>query len=50
MLSTDYPLVGAFAVDELRWLHCRAGLIARCNPLNKPAGLRRCLLEPAGAK
>lgn len=49
MLSTDYP-----SSEPSQWtsfvVALPGGLIARCNPINKPAGCVDSLLEPAGAK
>jgi hypothetical protein len=49
MLSTDYP-----SSEPSQWtgysVSLPGGLIARCNPVNKPAGCIDSLLEPTGAK
>jgi hypothetical protein len=49
MLSTDYPLS-----EPSQWtsfsVGLPGGLVARCNPVNKPAGCVDSLLEPTGAK
>jgi hypothetical protein len=46
MLSTDYP-----PSEPSRWtsyvVSLPGGLVARCNPVNKPAGCVDSLLEPA---
>ena len=49
MLSTDYPLS-----EPSQWtsfsVGLPVGLVARCNPVNKPAGCVDGLLEPAAAR
>jgi hypothetical protein len=49
MLSTDYPLS-----EPSQWtgfsVGLPGGLVARCNPVNKPAGCIDRLLEPSGAQ
>jgi Phosphoinositide phospholipase C, Ca2+-dependent len=49
MLSTDYPLS-----EPSQWtsfsVGLPGGLVARCNPVNKPAGCVDSLLEPTAAK
>jgi hypothetical protein len=49
MLSTDYPLS-----EPSQWtsfsVGLPGGLVARCNPVNKPAGCVESLLEPTAAK
>jgi hypothetical protein len=49
MLSTDYP-----SSEPSQWtsfvVALPGGLVARCNPINKPAGCADRLLEPNGAK
>jgi hypothetical protein len=49
MLSTDYP-----SSEPSQWtsfsVALPGGLVARCNPVNKPAGCVDSLLEPNGAK
>jgi len=49
MLSTDYP-----SSEPSQWtsfvVALPGGLVARCNPINKPAGCVDRLLEPNGAK
>lgn len=49
MLSTDYP-----SSEPSQWttfvVALPGGMIARCNPINKPAGCVDSLLEPTGAK
>ena len=50
MLSTDYPLSEPSAWTKYS-VGLPDGLVARCNPVNKPAGCVDSLLEPAsGAK
>ncbi|HEX3569948.1 MAG TPA: phosphatidylinositol-specific phospholipase C1-like protein [Acidobacteriaceae bacterium] len=49
MLSTDYP-----PAEPSQWtsfvVKLPGDLVARCNPVNKPAGCMDSLLEPAGNK
>jgi len=49
MLSTDYP-----PSEPSQWtsfvVALPGGLVARCNPVNKPVGCVDSLLEPARAK
>jgi calcium-dependent phosphoinositide phospholipase C len=49
MLSTDYP-----SSEPSQWtgfsVGLPGGLVARCNPVNKPAGCIDSLLEPAATK
>jgi hypothetical protein len=49
MLSTDYP-----SSEPSQWtsfsVGLPGGLVARCNPVNKPAGCIDSLLEPTAAK
>ena len=49
MLSTDYP-----PAEPSQWtsyvVQLPGGLIARCNPVNTPAGCIDSLLEPAAAR
>lgn len=49
MLSTDYP-----PAEPSQWtsfvVKLPGDLVARCNPMNKPAGCMDSLLEPAGNK
>jgi hypothetical protein len=49
MLSTDYP-----PAEPSQWtsyvVQLPGGLVARCNPVNKPAGCVDSLLEPAAAR
>jgi hypothetical protein len=47
LISTDYP-----ASEPSQWTGFKVelpdGLVARCNPVNKPAGCADRLLEPVG--
>lgn len=49
MLSTDYP-----SSEPSQWtsfsVGLPGGLVARCNPINKPAGCIDALLEPASSR
>lgn len=49
-VSTDYPEVSPFGSGYVARLPGPAGLIARCNPVNAPAGCRDEWLEPRRTK
>jgi hypothetical protein len=49
-VSTDYPEVSPFGSGYVARLPGPAGLIARCNPVNAPAGCRDEWLEPSAAR
>lgn len=49
-VSTDFPEVSPFGSGYIARLPGPAGLIARCNPVNAPAGCRDEWLEPRRTK